>query len=198
MSDSERRVFEYVHPQRFVVGTVGEPGQRAFYLQARDADRVTSVLLEKSQVAALAERISEVLDTLLRRSGGSLPIPAVSPHDQLDLEPLDSPIEEEFRVGTMSLAWDEEDESVVLEAFAIVETDDDQEETFDPVTGDVTQQLADVDVLRVVLSGVHARGFAERAERVVAAGRPSCPFCSLPLDPGGHICPRSNGFRRRL
>jgi len=190
-------MFEYVHPQRFVVGTVGEPGQRAFYLQARDADRMTSVLLEKSQVTALTERLTEVLDTLLRRSGGSLPIPAVAPRDQLDLEPLDNPVEEEFRVGTMSLAWDEEDESVVVEAFAIVESDDDQEEAFDPVSGDVTQQLADVDVLRVVLSGVHARGFAERAERVVAAGRPTCPFCSLPLDPGGHICPRSNGFRRR-
>lgn len=197
MSDRRRRMFEYVHPQRFVVGTVGEPGQRAFYLQARDADRMTSVLLEKSQVTALTERLTEVLDTLLRRSGGSLPIPAVAPRDQLDLEPLDNPVEEEFRVGTMSLAWDEEDESVVVEAFAIVESDDDQEEAFDPVSGDVTQQLADVDVLRVVLSGVHARGFAERAERVVAAGRPTCPFCSLPLDPGGHICPRSNGFRRR-
>jgi uncharacterized repeat protein (TIGR03847 family) len=210
-----RRVFEYIHPERFVAGTVGEPGQRAFFLQARDGSRVTSVLLEKNQVAALAERITDVLDTLLRRSGGELPIPAVAPKDHVDLEPLDTPVEPEFRVGTMSLVWDDEDESLVVEAFAasLDDEEDATEGTDDDDAGEedeaalearLTEQAAAQaralersDVLHVVLSGVAARGFAERAERVVAAGRPPCPLCNLPLDPQGHICPRQNGYRRR-
>lgn len=207
-----RRVFEYAHPERFVAGTVGEPGQRAFYLQARDGGRTTSVLLEKAQVAALAERISDVLDTLLRRSGGQLPIPAVAPKDHLDLDPLDNPVEPEFRVGTMSLVWDDDDESLVIEAFAAALDDDEGEAEDDSVAEDDdldederARQLAaeqarlleQSDVLHVVLSGVAARGFAERAERVVAAGRPACPLCNLPLDPQGHVCPRQNGYRRR-
>ncbi|MEO8330448.1 MAG: DUF3090 family protein, partial [Candidatus Nanopelagicales bacterium] len=64
-------VFEYVEPRRFIAGTVGEPGQRTFFLQAHDGRRTTSVSLEKSQVAVLAERLDDLLDTLLRRSGGT-------------------------------------------------------------------------------------------------------------------------------
>jgi uncharacterized repeat protein (TIGR03847 family) len=210
-----RQVFEYVHPERFVAGTVGEPGQRSFYLQARDGGRVTSVLLEKGQVAALAERITDVLDTLLRRSGGQLPIPAVAPKDHLDLDPLDAPVEAEFRVGTMSLVWDDEDESIVLEAFAVSldDPDDAPDEDGDAQEDEVDEEeaarrLAELaaaqsraleasDVMHVVLSGVAARAFAERAERVVSAGRPACPLCNLPLDPQGHVCPRQNGYRRR-
>lgn len=210
------RRYEFVHPQRFIAGTVGEPGQRTFYLQAKDGARLTSVVLEKGQVAALAGRAAELLDTLLRRSGGQLPIPAIAPESQLDLQPLDTPVDAEFRVGTMSLAWDEANESVVVEAFAA--SDDDDDASYDEVGGRAEATAADEagdetsvealtaamlaadegrDVLRVVLSGVAARGFAERATRLVAAGRPPCPFCDLPLDPEGHICPRQNGYRRR-
>jgi len=211
-----RRIFEYIHPERFVAGTVGEPGQRAFFLQARDGARTTSVLLEKGQVAALAERITDVLDTLVRRSGGQLPIPAVASKDHVDLDPLDTPVEPEFRVGTMSLVWNDEDESLVVEAFAasLDDEEDALEQPDDTGVGDVGQEvdeealaealvaaqaraLENSDVLHVVLSGVAARGFAERADRVVSAGRPPCPLCNLPLDPQGHICPRQNGYRRR-
>ena len=179
-------------PERFVVGTVGEPGQRTFFLQARAGTRLTSVALEKEQVAALAERVDEMLDEIVRTSAGDSPVPAVSPVEMDDSEPLEQPIEEEFRVGTMTLAWDNSAEQVVLEIFS---TESSVEEDEQGETGDDPEDEA-AEVLEVHLSAASARAFAKRAGSVVAAGRPSCPFCGNPLDPQGHICPRANGFRR--
>ncbi len=187
-----RQVFEYDPPDRFVAGTVGEPGSRTFFLQARSGTRVTSVALEKAQVSVLAERVDELLDEVLRVSGGTAPVPAVAPVDAEDNAPLDAPIEEEFRVGAMSLAWDPDAGRVVVECFAEgvpVEDDDEADEPEDD------EELEGA-VLRVSMSGAAARAFTKRALAVVAAGRPPCPFCSNPLDPSGHICPRANGYRR--
>ena len=188
-----RIVYEYDPPDRFVAGTVGEPGQRTFFLQATGGGRTTSVALEKQQVAVLAERVGALLDEVVRQSSGEASVPAVTPADVVDNEPLTTPIEEEFRVGTMALAWDAEDEVVVIEAQAL--TDDDEED-------DDESPLIDDDavdgppLLRVRLSGSVARAFVGRAEAVVSAGRPPCPFCGGPLDAGGHVCPRANGYRR--
>jgi uncharacterized repeat protein (TIGR03847 family) len=184
-----RQVFDYDVPERFVAGTVGEPGDRAFFLQASAAGRVTSVALEKQQVAVLAERVDALLDEVLRRSGGTAPVPAVAPGELADDAPLDTPVLQDFRVGTMALAWDDDDERVVIEAQAVV--DDQGEDDF--VAADVEEGP---DLLRVRLTGSMARAFAKRALALVAAGRPPCPFCGLPLDADGHICPRSNGLRR--
>jgi uncharacterized repeat protein (TIGR03847 family) len=185
-----RQVFDYDPPDRFVAGTVGEPGSRTFFLQARSGTRVTSVALEKAQVAVLAERVEELLDEVVRVSGGTAAVPAVAPVDAEDNEPLDAPIEEEFRVGAMSLAWDPDVGRVVVECFAegvsVDEEDEDDEE------GEESEGA----VLRVSMSGAAARAFTKRALAVVAAGRPPCPFCNGPLDPSGHICPRANGYRR--
>src|SRR6187549_1918083 len=106
-----RLVFEHPQPDRFVAGTVGQPGQRTFFLQARTGSRVTTVALEKSQVAVLAERVDDLLDEVLRRSAGvtGSTVPAVAPVASTDNGPLEAPIDEEFRVGTMSLAWDGDD-----------------------------------------------------------------------------------------
>ncbi|MEV8095318.1 DUF3090 domain-containing protein [Kitasatospora sp. NPDC085879] len=185
-----RQVYFYDQPERFVAGTVGEPGSRAFYLQASARGRITSVLLEKAQVAALAERVEEVLDEALRRSHGSSAIPAVAPAELLDSAPLDLPLEQEFRVGTMALAWDSVDERLVVEAQALVEDAEEDENALyeDDENGP--------DMLRVRLTGAMARVFAKRALDLVAAGRKPCPFCNLPLDPEGHLCPRANGYRR--
>ncbi|MEV6212163.1 DUF3090 domain-containing protein [Kitasatospora sp. NPDC051914] len=185
-----RQVFFYDQPERFVAGTVGQPGSRAFYLQASARGRITSVLLEKAQVAALAERVEEVLDEALRRSGGSASIPAVAPAELLDSAPLDLPLDQEFRVGTMALAWDSVDERLVVEAQALVE--DAEEDDTDLYEDDENGP----DMLRVRLTGAMARVFAKRALELVAAGRRPCPFCNLPLDPEGHLCPRANGYRR--
>ncbi len=182
-----RQVFLFDPPERFVAGTVGEPGDRTFYLQATARGRTVSVALEKLQVAVLVERLEELLGEVQRRLGVELPEQAA---DLEDLAPLDAPIEEEFRVGTMGLAWDGDAGLVVVEAHA--QTGSDDEEAPEPLT----DAEDGPDVLRVRLSAAGARAFISRAARVVAAGRPPCPLCGLPLDPEGHVCPRQNGFRR--
>lgn len=186
-----RQVFDFDPPERFVAGTTGPPGARTFFLQARSGTALTSVALEKAQVSALAERVEELLDEVVRRSGGAAPVPAVTPADSRDDAPLDTPIEEEFRVGTMTLAWDGDRQLVVIECFEVGEEDD--------LGGSGAGGSADDDprsLLRVSLTGASARAFCSRALAVVAAGRPPCPFCGDPLDPAGHVCPRANGYRR--
>ena len=186
-----RHLFVYDPPERFVAGTVGEPGARVFFLQARSGPRVTSVALEKEQVALLAERLEELLDEIVRRTGGTTAVPAAAPVDMTDNDPLEQPILEEFRVGTLALAWDESRSRIVIEAGAVTEA----ENPVDPLSDDPAAEAPDA--LRVRLTGGQARAFAARAQAVVSAGRPPCPLCELPLDPAGHICPRQNGYRRR-
>ena len=182
-----RTIFDFDPPDRFVAGTVGQPGDRTFYLQASGGGRTVSVALEKVQVQVLADRLEELLDTA-RRTGAD--VPAVPSRELEDTAPLDAPVEEEFRVGAMGLAWDGDSERVVVEALAQAE----------PGEGEEVEPLSDAvdgpDALRVHLSAEAVRAFVRRAQRVVAAGRPPCPLCSLPLDPEGHICPRQNGHRR--
>jgi uncharacterized repeat protein (TIGR03847 family) len=187
-------VHRFDPPERFVCGTVGPAGQRTFFLQARDGNRVTSVALEKEQVSVLAERIDALLDEILRATGGESAVPAVAPSDLVDNEPLEQPISEEFRVGTMTLSWDSESEMVVIEVFPIAETDDAELEEDDDEVAAVEPEAEEMMLVR--LPGRAARAFASRALTVVSAGRPPCPFCGGPLDQDGHLCPRANGFRR--
>jgi uncharacterized repeat protein (TIGR03847 family) len=177
-----RQVFSFDPPERFVAGTVGMPGERTFYLQATGRGRTVSVALEKVQVRVLAERLEELLETV-RRNGGPPGTEVLE-----DNAPLEAPIEEEFRVGAMGLAWDGDAEVCVVEAMAQAEEETDVEPLSDADEGP--------DALRVRISAAMARGFVNRAMRVVAAGRPPCPLCGLPLDPEGHVCPRQNGHRR--
>ncbi len=180
-------------PERFVAGTVGPPGQRTFFLQARAGTRIVSVALEKQQVQALAERIDELLDEVMSSELNEAMIPAVAPLGLDDAEPLEQPIEEEFRAGTMTLSWDPGDERVVIEVFpyseAAVVTPDQVDEDF--------EEPEPEEVFLVRLPPGPARAFVKRAEQVLDAGRPSCPFCGNPIDPDGHLCVRANGFRRR-
>jgi len=182
-------------PDRFVAGTVGQPGDRTFYLQASEQSRLISVALEKQQVQVLAERIGSLLEEVHRRFGTD--VPDDPPPDDLDTEPLDVPVEEEFRVGTMALAWDGEEQRMIVEAQALVELDADTEEDLAEAEERLLQDEENgPPMLRVRLTGAQARAFAKRALDVVNAGRPPCPLCSLPLDPEGHVCPRQNGYRR--
>jgi uncharacterized repeat protein (TIGR03847 family) len=182
------QLFKFDPPQRFVAGTVGEPGERTFYLQATGSGRTVSVALEKVQVQALAEKLEELLNEVRRRQGGSSAVPAEAPSDLEDVAPLDAPIEEEFRVGTLALAWDEDASQVIIEAQSVVDQEGAAEEA-------VVETEFTGDLLRVRISPAAARSFAKRSQRVVAAGRPPCPLCGNPLDPQGHICPRQNGHR---
>jgi uncharacterized repeat protein (TIGR03847 family) len=181
------REFAFDPPDRFVAGTVGQPGERTFFLQATGAGRTVSVALEKLQVSALAERLDELLDEVRRRQGADSAVPAVSPPQLEDVAPLDAPVEEEFRVGTLALAWDDDD------ALVIIEAQSERADGPDEVESAPSDIDTAADMLRVRLSPAVARAFAKRALRVVAAGRPPCPLCGNPLDPEGHICPRQNG-----
>jgi uncharacterized repeat protein (TIGR03847 family) len=184
-----RSLYSFDPPERFVAGTVGQPGERTFFLQARAGQRVVSVALEKQQVQVLAERVESLLDEVVLRSAGTAPVPAAAPTTTEDTAPLDTPLTEEFRVGAMSLGWDGDTERLVIEAHEAVEGEQEVPDLgSDPDDGPAC--------LRVRLPGVMARAFVKRARSVVAAGRPPCPFCGLPLEPSGHICPRANGYRR--
>lgn len=127
------QVYRFESPDRFIAGTVGRPGERSFFLQARDPTRLISVVLEKEQVAVLAERVDLMLDEILRQTGGTTSVPAVAPADTDDLDPLEQPIVEEFRVGAMTLSWDNEAQRVVVAAYA---TADDEEPPDDPEESD--------------------------------------------------------------
>ena len=181
-----RAIHVFRTPDRFVAGTVGQPGNRTFYIQAVHDARVVSVILEKQQVAVLSERIGALLLEVNRRFG--TPVPP-EPAEIEDLDPLVTPVDAEFRVGTMGLGWDSEAQTVVVELLAVTE-----EEVDESVVLDDTDEGPDA--LRVFLSPERARAFATRAERVVSAGRRLCPLCTQPLDAAGHVCPRQNGFRR--
>ncbi len=190
-------VHNFEQPDRFVAGTVGQPGQRTFFLQAREGARVTSVALEKQQVQILAERVDLLLDEALRRSGGDVAIPAVAPVGMTDANPLDQPIDEEFRVGTITLGWDPDVSRVVIELFPV--TDENLAVDPDDDEGDESAPEVEVEadeVLIVKLEPAYARSFVQRAQSVVSAGRPPCQFCGNPLDSDGHLCPRANGFKR--
>ena len=182
-----RVIHVFRQPERFVAGTVGEPGDRSFYLQAIEDARTVSVLLEKQQVSVLAERIGALLQEITRRFGSELP---AEDADGTDTEPLTVPLEEEFRVGTMGLGWDAESRSIVVELLAVSE-----EEIDESVVLDDTEEGPDA--LRVFLSPTQAKAFADRAEKVVSAGRAPCPLCAAPLDPAGHVCVRLNGYHER-
>jgi uncharacterized repeat protein (TIGR03847 family) len=170
-------------PERFAAGTIGEPGNRTFFLQAREGGRIVSVALEKVQVAVLAQRLSEMLDELERRGvEGADTATATAP----DGAPLDEPINEAFRVGSLTLGWDTQDDLVLLEARE--QTEDEEEEEDD-------EAEEGPDMLRVRITAMAARRFVAQAARVVASGRPPCPLCGEPLDPQGHLCPRRNGHR---
>jgi uncharacterized repeat protein (TIGR03847 family) len=208
-----RRIYDFGVPDRFVTGTVGQPGHRTFFLQARKGTAIVSVVLEKVQVQVLAERLALLLAEVARR-GVQVP-EALAPSDD-DTAPLGEPLVEAFRVGTMTLGWDSEREQVVVEARAQQESDDDEDDEDDeedeedadadddaddaddadePATLEFDDSDPDgPDLVRVRLTPLAARAFVERSLRTVAAGRPPCPFCGLPLDPTGHICPRKNGY----
>jgi uncharacterized repeat protein (TIGR03847 family) len=181
-----RSIHVFRSPDRFVAGTVGQPGNRTFYLQAVHDKRVVSVMLEKQQVAVLAERIAALLLEINRRFG--TPVPPET-GDVEDLSPLVMPVDAEFRVGTMGLGWDSEAQTVVVELLAVSDTEFDASVVLDDAEDGP-------DAVRVFLSPESAREFATRSTRVISAGRPPCPLCDEPLDPEGHICVRTNGYRR--
>jgi uncharacterized repeat protein (TIGR03847 family) len=168
-----RHVFS--RPERFVTGTVGEPGERAFYLQVRTSSQLMSVAVEKAQVQAITTRL-DVMIAEIRKVNPLITIEKFP----IDDAPLESPVDSEFQVGAMSLAWDEETSLICIELY---ELEEDEEES-------------DGEVAEVNITIGMAAAFSTRSKAVVNAGRLPCPFCGIPIDPRGHLCPRANGYRR--
>ncbi len=165
----------FTHPDRCVAGTIGEPGERAFFIQARNRGRVISVALEKAQVQAIANRL-ELIVAEVKKSNPLISIESVPQDDA----PLETPVDEEFQVGAISLAWNEIDKLISFELYELEEDENDEEGQ----------------VLEINFSLGMAIAFVQRSKALVNAGRLPCPFCAIPIDPRGHLCPRANGYRR--
>jgi uncharacterized repeat protein (TIGR03847 family) len=178
--------FLFDYPDRCVVGTVGQPGERAFYLQVRQGNRLCSVLLEKQQAEILALKLAELLDEA--RDNGDTLVPTDSTSVVADIKPLDMPLSEEFRVMRMGISWEPTSGRVWVEAASY---EDDEEPDDSELASESLHQI-----LRIALKANYAREFIRRTMAVVSAGRRACPICEQPMHPSGHICPRANGYHR--
>ena len=163
--------FELPDVDKITVGTVGEPGQRVFYLQARMGAQLVTLKMEKQQVSALAQFLGNLL--------ADLPRPG-DPPTELDLE---EPTIEEWAIGSIQLSYDPELDRILIIAEELVITDDDDDM-------EVVPAIARFGATREQMAAVAMHGTS-----LVSAGRPACPLCGFPLDPSGHACPRTNGHR---
>ncbi|MDI3214049.1 DUF3090 domain-containing protein [Arthrobacter sp. AL12] len=176
------RVHEFAWPDRVVVGTIGLPGARTFYLQVRAGTQIVSVALEKQQSALLAEKIDEILDQLITVEGNPFSVPTSTPIELVDNDQLEA-VQEQFRTGAISLGWDPTTAQVVIEAHPLTDVDgDDNDESLDEDGANEPEML----LVRMPVGT--ARAFAKRTREIVGAGRPACPRCGYPIDADGHIC----------
>jgi uncharacterized repeat protein (TIGR03847 family) len=164
--------FEFPDVERVTVGTVGQPGQRTFYLQVRHAQQLVTLKMEKQQVAALAQLLAQLLS--------DLPTPEAAPTPAPDLE---EPVLAEWPVGAMGLAYDQGLDRVVLLAEEVAAAADDES----------VATPGDDGVARIAITRGQAAALVIKATQLVSSGRPDCPLCGNPMDPTGHSCPRTNG-----
>jgi uncharacterized repeat protein (TIGR03847 family) len=174
------RSFELPEVDWATVGTIGEPGHRTFYLQARQGDQVVTLKLEKQQVAAMAQFLDEILS--------DLPVPEAVPEDEA--LGLMEPVLAEWAVGGMQLAYDSGADRIVILAEEIgAEAEEEEEEEA------ATEPSPELGAGRLGLTREQAAGIVRRGFDLVRAGRPRCTLCGHPMDPEGHSCPRTNGHR---
>jgi uncharacterized repeat protein (TIGR03847 family) len=184
-------------------GAVGVPGQRAFYIQAEKDGRVLSVLVEKQQVAMLAERVQMLLDQVATEypEPTDVPVPLTPDAGELRGDPV--PL---FRAVAIGIGFDTSRRLVVLELHERPIEDDDDEDDEDDEAPAVPAALDAPDgpeageeegyLARLYFTAAQARAMATRGSAAVEQGRPPCPLCGGPLDPTGHNCPRLNGHGR--
>ena len=183
-----RKILTFDPPDRFIAGTLGEPGKRVFHLQASGGGRATTVVVEKTQVAILARRIAEMLKDLGEGSS-ALKIAAADSPLSLSQPRLTEPVDPAFRVGTIALAWDPSVSRLILEF-----RDDMSEEEASDAPPPINDAPDGPDVLRVSLTVAAALAFAEQSLQLAAAGRPPCPNCGVPLEATGHRCARKAAY----
>ena len=168
--------FAFDAPDHATAGAIGPPGQRVFYLQARQDGEVVSLRLEKQQVAALCEYLAGILNDLATVTD---PVP-------IELE-LIEPVVAEWVAGALAVAYEEADDRILLVAEEFIPTadadEDDEREEVDETTGSTA---------RFRLTRAQVLGMVRHASSIVAAGRPICQICGRPMDPTGHFCPRNN------
>jgi uncharacterized repeat protein (TIGR03847 family) len=171
------RVIELDPVDRLTAGAVGEPGKRVFYLQARQDQRLVTILVEKQQVELLAASLVEILARAGRETGEG------PPEEEMGLE---EPMVPEWRAGRISIGYDEDRDMILLEAEEVAPQEE-EEELGEPETG------GDLGRVRLWASREQALALARHGAAVAAAGRPRCQLCGNPLDPEGHVCPALNG-----
>lgn len=162
---------------RITAGAVGPAGRRVFYIQARQADLLVTLLVEKEQVQALAIGVEQFLQDLQQRLPNLLEASADIVASEMELE---EPIDPAFRVGQLGLGYDEETDRMILVAR---ET---QEEGADPEEASVARFWATRSQLRAM---------SRWGLDVASKGRPICGNCGQPIDPEGHFCPKRNGHK---
>lgn len=161
-------VHEFAWPDRVVIGTIGLPGARTFYLQVREGSNTASIAMEKQQSAQLAEKIDEILDQLGTIEGNPFSVPSGTPIELVDNDDLE-PVEELFRTGAISLGWDPTTAQIVVQAYPIADFDPNSDDGVEPFIDD---QSAETEMLLLKMPVGTARAFAMRTREVVDAGRP--------------------------
>ncbi|HSL49299.1 MAG TPA: DUF3090 family protein [Candidatus Deferrimicrobiaceae bacterium] len=170
---SDNPSFEIDSPDHFTAGAVGPPGQRVFYLQSRDAGRLITLKVEKEHVRALAEYLGGLLARVKAAPG--------APRGGAELL---EPLEAAWDVGSLAVGYEESRDRVVVEASELIESEEEEQD------GGPEPEPA---MARFRITRAQAAAFVERANELMKGGRPTCPVCSRPIDPEGHVCPRSNG-----
>jgi uncharacterized repeat protein (TIGR03847 family) len=174
---------------RITAGAVGEPGERTFFLQAREGDRSITILVEKEQVELLGTSILEILATVGRETGEG------PPSDELGLEP---PLEPLWRAGRLSIGYAEERDLMLLEIEELVEPEDGEDEAPDEEAGGaprIETNGPEPDRVRLWATREQMLALARHGAAVAERGRPKCRYCGNPIDPQGHMCPAMNGHR---
>lgn len=177
MTDVPAHLHAFDWPDRVVIGTLGRPGARTFYLQVRTGAQIMSIALEKEQSALLAMKVDEVLDQLRAVEGNPFSVPTGTPVELVDNDPLDV-VQEQFRAGTIGIGWDPTTAQLIIEAQPLPADDVEPDEA----------GAAESEMLRVRIPVGAARAFTQRTREIVEAGRPLCTLCGHPIDPDGHTC----------
>lgn len=181
--------FDFNPVSAIVADAVGRPGQRTFFLQARQGGDMATLIMEKEQVAALATSILQLLEELEKERAD---LPAVA--EETDVPSLREPLEPAFRVGQLGLGYDERQDLMVLIAQAIPDAGgEEQDLAIDPSAPEMVDDEDNDQKARFYATRGQMRSLSEHALQVVAAGRPDCPLCGRVIEPDGHFCPRTNG-----
>ncbi len=108
-----------LNPVDFVtIGTIGPKGKRTFHLQAGQDNRLVSFTIEKEQAHALSSAIAELLDDIDEQDNTK----TEADFSKLDMA-LREPIEPMFRISQMGLAYEPNDNRIILVAQEFVPQD---------------------------------------------------------------------------